>query len=60
MHSVHWTHRTAVRGLSSWRRGESKGIEIGFVFSFLVIVAGPSDGAVYVCAPLIGEPACLV
>ena len=49
-----------MRGLSSWRRGESKGIEIGFVFSFLVIVAGPSDGTVYVCAPLIGEPACLV
>ena len=33
---------------------------IGFVFSFLFIVAGPSDGAVYVWAPLIGEPACLV
>ena len=41
-------------------RNDNVRYEIGFVFSFFVILAAPCDGAVYVCPPLMGEAACFM
>ena len=35
-------------------------LELALFCVFLIIVVAPSDGAVYVCPPLICEPACFM